>query len=129
MSKECNTPEEALTTASKSFVCWWRRFRRWCGEPRQRVIFDYVNKRVLEYLGAPLSEVIGWGWMDKVHPDDVAFKVRNWLAKSRIRKSSRCSVQNSRSGRSISVVRGPRRTIASQRWHGVKLVRRSDRYR
>ena len=41
--------------------------------------FDYVNKRLLEYLGAPLSEVIGWGWMDKVHPDDVAFKVRSWL--------------------------------------------------
>ena len=40
---------------------------------------EYVNKRVLEYLGAPLGEVIGWGWMDKVHPDDVAFKVKTWL--------------------------------------------------
>jgi PAS domain S-box-containing protein len=40
---------------------------------------EYVNKRVLDYLGAPLDEVIGWGWMDKVHPDDVAFKVRTWL--------------------------------------------------
>src|SRR5208337_4952343 len=34
---------------------------------------------VLDYLGAPLGEVIGWGWMEKVHPDDVAFKVRTWL--------------------------------------------------
>jgi PAS domain S-box-containing protein len=40
---------------------------------------EYVNKRVLEYLGAPLDEVIGWGWMEKIHPDDVAFKVRTWL--------------------------------------------------
>src|SRR5271163_1237699 len=40
---------------------------------------EYVNKRLLDYLGAPLSEVIGWGWMEKVHPDDVAFKVRTWL--------------------------------------------------
>jgi PAS domain S-box-containing protein len=40
---------------------------------------DYVNKRVLEYLGAPLDEIIGWGWMEKIHPDDVAFKVRTWL--------------------------------------------------
>jgi PAS domain S-box-containing protein len=40
---------------------------------------EYVNKRVLEYLGAPLGEIIGWGWMEKVHPDDVAFKVRTWL--------------------------------------------------
>jgi PAS domain S-box-containing protein len=41
--------------------------------------FEYVNKRVLEYLGAPLGEIIGWGWMEKVHPDDVAFKVKSWL--------------------------------------------------
>ena len=40
---------------------------------------EYVNKRVLDYLGARLGEVIGWGWMEKVHPDDVAFKVRTWL--------------------------------------------------
>jgi len=41
--------------------------------------FEYVNRRVLEYLGAPLGEIIGWGWMEKVHSDDVAFKVSNWL--------------------------------------------------
>jgi PAS domain S-box-containing protein len=40
---------------------------------------EYVNKRLLDYLGAPPGEVIGWGWMDKVHPDDVEFKVRSWL--------------------------------------------------
>jgi PAS domain S-box-containing protein len=41
--------------------------------------FQYVNRRVLEYVGAPLGEIIGWGWMEKVHPDDVAFKVSSWL--------------------------------------------------
>jgi hypothetical protein len=41
--------------------------------------FEYVNKRVLEYVGAPLAEIIGWGWMEKIHPDDIAFKVSNWL--------------------------------------------------
>jgi PAS domain S-box-containing protein len=41
---------------------------------------DYVNKRLLEYLGSPLEKVIGWGWMEKVHPDDVAFKVQSWLS-------------------------------------------------
>jgi PAS domain S-box-containing protein len=40
---------------------------------------EYVNKRVLEYFGAPLDEIIGWGWVEKVHPDDVAFKVGTWL--------------------------------------------------
>jgi PAS domain S-box-containing protein len=41
--------------------------------------FDYVNKRMLEYMGAPLGEIIGWGWMEEVHPDDIAFKVNTWL--------------------------------------------------
>src|ERR1700756_354035 len=41
---------------------------------------DYVNRRLLEYLGSPLEEIIGWGWMDKVHPDDIAFKVQTWLS-------------------------------------------------
>src|ERR1700689_4861200 len=40
---------------------------------------DYVNKRLLDYLGKPLGEIIGWGWMESVHPDDVAFKVSSWL--------------------------------------------------
>src|SRR3954471_6614216 len=40
---------------------------------------EYVNKRVLEYFGAPLGEIVGWGWTERVHPEDVAFKVRNWL--------------------------------------------------
>ena len=41
--------------------------------------FEYVNMRVLEYVGAPLGEIIGWGWMEKIHPDDIAFKVSTWL--------------------------------------------------
>jgi PAS domain S-box-containing protein len=40
---------------------------------------EYVNGRVLEYFGAPLEEIINWGWMERVHPDDVAFKVKTWL--------------------------------------------------
>ena len=54
--------------------------------------------------------------MDKVHPDDVAFKVKTWLPKPRNPDSSRCSLQNPRSRRSISVVRRPRSTTESQRW-------------
>jgi PAS domain S-box-containing protein len=40
---------------------------------------DYVNARLLQYLGSPLEDIMGWGWMDKVHPDDIAFKVKSWL--------------------------------------------------
>jgi PAS domain S-box-containing protein len=49
----------------------------WRAGPDGRL--EYVNRRVLEYMGAPLGEIIGWGWMEKVHPDDIAFKVSNWL--------------------------------------------------
>jgi PAS domain S-box-containing protein len=41
---------------------------------------EYVNKRVLEYLGATLGDVIGWGWAERVHPDDIEFKTNTWLA-------------------------------------------------
>ena len=68
---------------------------------------EYVNKRVLEYLGAPLSEVIGWGWMDKVHPDDVAFKVRTWL-------------QNLKSGNPHDVVCRFRGADGRYRWFEVR---------
>ncbi|WP_376706251.1 PAS domain-containing protein (plasmid) [Mesorhizobium sp. ISC25] len=40
---------------------------------------EYVNKRVLDYFGAPLGEITGWRWAERVHPDDVAFKVKSWL--------------------------------------------------
>jgi PAS domain S-box-containing protein len=50
----------------------------WRAKPDGHI--DYINKRLLEYLGSPLEEIIGWGWMEKVHPDDVAFKVQSWLS-------------------------------------------------
>ena len=49
----------------------------WRAAPEGNI--EYVNKRALEYFGAPADEILGWGWMDKVHPDDVAFRVRTWL--------------------------------------------------
>jgi C4-dicarboxylate-specific signal transduction histidine kinase len=42
----------------------------WRAGPKGNI--EYVNKRALEYVGAPVSEVIGLGWMEKIHPDDVA---------------------------------------------------------
>ena len=128
MSKEDNRPEEALTSSEQELRLLVEAIPAlvWRAGPEGNI--EYVNKRVLDYFGAPLSEVIGWGWMDKGPSGRRRIQGKDLAPKSRIRKSSRCHVQISRSGRSISVVRGPRRTIASQRWHGVKLVRRPDRY-
>ena len=79
MSTEGNRPEEALTSSEQELRLLVEAIPAlvWRAGPEGNI--EYVNKRVLDYLGAPLSEVIGWGWMDKVHPDDVAFKVRTWL--------------------------------------------------
>src|SRR3984957_5093154 len=79
MSKEDNGPEEALTSSERELRLLVETIPTlvWRAAPDGN--FEYVNKRTLEYLGVPLSEVVGWGWMDKVHPDDVGFKVRSWL--------------------------------------------------
>jgi PAS domain S-box-containing protein len=79
MSSEGNRHEEALTGGEQELRLLVEAIPTlvWRAAPDGN--FDYVNKRTLEYLGAPLSEVIGWGWMDRVHPDDLAFKVSTWL--------------------------------------------------
>jgi PAS domain S-box-containing protein len=74
MSTEGNSAEEALTSSEQDLRLLVEAIPTlmWRAAPEGNI--DYVNKRVLEYLGAPLDEVIGWGWMDKVHLDAVAFK-------------------------------------------------------
>src|ERR1700691_4783119 len=78
MSKEVNGAEEPLTSRDQELRLLVDAIPAlvWKAGPEGNI--EYVNKRVLEYLGATLSEVIGWGWIEKVHPDDVAFKVRTW---------------------------------------------------
>ena len=79
MSTEDNGAEEALTRREQELHLLVETIPAlvWRAGPEGNI--EYVNKRVLEYFGKPLGEIIGWGWMERVHPDDVAFKVRNWL--------------------------------------------------
>jgi PAS domain S-box-containing protein len=79
LSNEDNRTEVALTSSEQELRLVVETIPAlvWRAGPEGNV--DYVNKRVLKYFGAPLDEIIGWGWMEKVHPDDVAFKVNNWL--------------------------------------------------
>jgi PAS domain S-box-containing protein len=107
MSKEDNGPEDALTTSEQELRLLVKAIPTlvWRAAPDGN--FDYVNKRMLEYLGAPLSEVVGWGWMDKVHPDDVGFKVRSWL-------------QNLESGKPHDVVCRIRGADGRYRWFEVR---------
>ena len=107
MSTEGNRPEEALTSSEQELRLLVDTIPTlvWRAAPDGN--FEYVNKRMLEYLGAPLSEVIGWGWMDKVHPDDVGFKVRSWL-------------QNLESGKPHDVVCRIRGADGRYRWFEVR---------
>src|SRR5580700_3435294 len=70
MSREDNGPKDALASSEQELRLLVETIPTlvWRAAPDGN--FEYVNKRMLEYLGAPLAEVIGWEWMDKVHPDD-----------------------------------------------------------
>jgi PAS domain S-box-containing protein len=41
---------------------------------------DFLNRRLLEFSGVSLEEVLGWGWQAAVHPDDLARFVDEWRA-------------------------------------------------
>jgi PAS domain S-box-containing protein len=79
MSTEGNRPVKALTSSDQELRLLVETIPAlvWRAGPEGNI--EYVNKRVLEYLGKPLGGIIGWGWMESVHPDDVAFKVKTWL--------------------------------------------------
>jgi PAS domain S-box-containing protein len=39
---------------------------------------DFFNKRWLDYVGASLEGIRGWGWTNVIHPDDVEGVVGKW---------------------------------------------------
>jgi PAS domain S-box-containing protein len=107
MSKEENRTEKTLTTSEQELRLLVEAIPALVWRAGTEGNVEYVNKRVLDYFGAPLNEVIGWGWMDKVHPDDVAFKLRTWL-------------QNLESGNPHDVVCRFRGADGRYRWFEVR---------
>jgi PAS domain S-box-containing protein len=133
MSKEGNRTEEALASSEQELRLLVETIPAllWRAGPEGSI--EYVNTRVLDYFGAPLSEVIGWGWMERVHPDDVAFKARTWLQnlESRNPRDVACRFRGADSQYQWFEVRGePLRasdgTVLS--WCGV-LINIADRIR
>jgi PAS domain S-box-containing protein len=41
---------------------------------------DFFNQPWLEYVGVPMDHLLGWGWTNTIHPDDVAGIVVKWRA-------------------------------------------------
>jgi PAS domain S-box-containing protein len=49
----------------------------WCAAPDGKL--EYVNRRVLNYIGVPETQLVHLGWTDFLHPDDVEPTMRAWL--------------------------------------------------
>jgi formate hydrogenlyase transcriptional activator len=41
---------------------------------------DFYNRGWLEYVGLPLTDLLGWGWTCMIHPEDVETIVPQWRA-------------------------------------------------
>jgi formate hydrogenlyase transcriptional activator len=41
---------------------------------------DFYNRGWLEYVGLPLTDLVGWGWSRIIHPEDVETIVPKWRA-------------------------------------------------
>jgi PAS domain S-box-containing protein len=48
----------------------------WTAQPDGAL--DYVNRRVLDYFGRTMEEMLGWGWQNAVHPEDVQPSLARW---------------------------------------------------
>jgi formate hydrogenlyase transcriptional activator len=58
---------------------------------------DFLNQRWLEYVGLPLTDLLGWGWTSAIHPAEVDEFIDRWrasvlsgepfLAESRVRRA------------------------------------------
>jgi PAS domain S-box-containing protein len=40
---------------------------------------DFVNRRVVDYFAMPMQAILGAGWKDVLHPDDLAESTKRWL--------------------------------------------------
>jgi PAS domain S-box-containing protein len=66
---------------------------------------DYVNQRVLDYFDRTLEEILGWGWQDMVHPEDLQTCHERWT-------------RSLQTGEVYSIEFRLRRSFdASYRWH------------
>jgi hypothetical protein len=79
MPKKGGEAEEALFSGEQELRLLVETIPTLVWRARPDGSIEYANKRVLEYFGVPIGDIVGWGWADRVHPEDVAFKVRSWL--------------------------------------------------
>ncbi|MBW4678548.1 MAG: PAS domain S-box protein [Microcoleus vaginatus WJT46-NPBG5] len=48
----------------------------WTAQPDGRL--DYINQRVAHYSGFSVEQILGWGWQQIVHSDDLPHSLERW---------------------------------------------------
>lgn len=70
--------EEALVASERRFRFLGEGIMHqvWTAQPDGKI--DYVNKRTAEYFGRTVEQLLGEGWRDVIHPDDLPECLRRW---------------------------------------------------
>lgn len=79
----------------------------WTAHPCGKL--DYVNKRTVDYFGRPSEELLGDGWQEAVHPEDLPNCVEQWLS-------------SIRTGEDYEVEYRLRRHDGQYRWHVARAT-------
>jgi len=72
------TAEEALQSRERNLSLIINTIPALIHTARPDGSLDYFNRRWLEYLGCSLSDIEGWKWTDRIHPDDLQGIVDKW---------------------------------------------------
>lgn len=70
--------EEALRTSEMNFRRLGEGIFHQVWTAKADGDLDYVNQRTVEYFGKSYDEIIGSGWKDLIHPDDIDNCLRLW---------------------------------------------------
>ncbi len=70
--------EEAMRAGERRFRFLAESIPQMVWTARPEGFIDYTTPRCLEFLGVPTDRVLGWAWMDLLHPDDRLRTVETW---------------------------------------------------
>jgi PAS domain S-box-containing protein len=94
----------------------------WCAAPDGKL--EYMNQRIMDYLGVPVLDIVEHGWINFLYPDDVEPPVRSWS--SAVASGSRHEVEYRMRGsdgsyRWFHVLGQPLRDAQGRiiRWYGL----------
>ncbi len=70
--------EEAIRNSERNyrFLSEGIIYHVWTALPDGKL--DYVNQRTIKYFGCAMDDIIGDGWRNFVHPDDLPNCLKNW---------------------------------------------------